>query len=268
MTAKDPIKLVGPVARICELVRYLAEQEGETTVTVIGRDLSLPISTVHRLLHQLMEQGFVERGTRYQSYRVGNELYRVGNLIARKMPLGDIALPFMEEIVAATGEFAMLCLYLPTERSVTIIRTVASPNPLTYRADTFVHLLLEWGASGRAILAQLPNAVIADIHGAANPSPVSGEVLPPLAEFRAELEQIRRDGFACTHGQKVADAVGLASPVFGSAGKVVASLCLTIPSFRFDPRRQLEIGKLLAAKAASISYASGYSNNLLYKRVC
>lgn len=258
MSDESPVRLVGTVARICELIRYLADGDGETTVTVISRDLNLPIATVHRLLHLLMEQGFVERGLRFQSYRVGGELFRIGNQIARDMALSDIALPIMESIAEITGEFTMLCLYLPSDRSLTLIRTVASSNPLTYQAKTFVHMSVAWGASGRAIAAHLPPSEVHEIHLAAGPSPVTGEELPPLPEFRAELEATRRRGFACTVGQKVEGAVGIATAVMNPNGKPIASLCLTIPDFRFDPSRQDEYGMLLREKAAAISYAGGY----------
>lgn len=258
MIDEAPVRLVGTVARTCELIRYLADGGGETTVTAISRDLNLPVATVHRLLHLLMDQGFVERGVRFQSYRVGGELFRIGNQIAGDLALGDVAQPVMEMLAAATGEFTMLCLYLPSDRSLTLIRTVASANPLTYQAKTFSHMSVAWGASGRAVAAYLPPSEVHELHRASGPSPVTGEALPPLPAFRAELEAIRRRGYACTVGQKVAGAVGLASAVMGPNGKAIASLCLTIPDFRFDSARESEYGMLLREHAAMISSSGGY----------
>ncbi len=258
MAAEDPLKLIGTVARVCKLIQYLGDCDAEASITAISRSLNLPVSTVHRLLHLLMEQGFVERGVRFQSYRVGGELYRVGNIVSKKMVLSEIAQPIMEAVAEATGEFTMLGLYLQSDRSLTLIRTVASKNPLTYRADTFVHISIAWGASGRAILAHLPAPEIQQIHATAGPSPVTGEALPPLKEFRNELEAIRRRGYARTHNQKVSGAVGLGSAIFGRSGNAIASLCLTIPDFRFDAVLEPSYGALLREKAAALSHAAGY----------
>lgn len=255
----EPQKLVGTVARTAELIRYLAEQDGEMTVTAISRDLALAPSTVHRLLHLLIEQGFVERGLRFQSYRVGMELYRIGNLIAKKVELADLALPYMEALGAESGEFVMLCHYVPSVKSLMLIRTVASAHSLTYSTEMWRPQAIAWGASGRSILAFMPEAEAREIYATAGPSPISGAALPPYSEFRAELTAIRERGYAVSHGQKVAGAVGFSAPLFGPNGKVSASLCLTVPEFRFDPSREPALGEMLCRQAAALSRAGGYA---------
>ncbi len=55
------------------------------------------------------------------------------------------------------------------------------------------------------------------------PSTVTG-----AAELTAELERIRGDGLARTLGERVAGANGLAAPVFGEDGKVVAAVLIAI----------------------------------------
>lgn len=247
----------GTVARASEIIRYLAEQDNEVAVTSLARDLSLPPSTVHRLLHLLIEQGFVERGERFQSYRVGAELYRVGCLVSRKMGLAEWADPIMRGLSAESGEFSMLTLYLPSEHKLTLVHTVAAPNPLTYRPELFSQLALAWGASGRAILASLCENEIRTIYLETGPSPVTGASLPPYPEFRAELREITAQGYALTHAQRMAGAVGMASPVCNAAGRPVGSLCLTIPEFRFEPARSAELGAMLRARAAALSHLNG-----------
>jgi DNA-binding IclR family transcriptional regulator len=248
---------IGTVARVSELIRYLAEQTGEVAVTTLARDLSLPPSTVHRLLHLLMDQGFVERGERFQSYRVGGELYRLGCLVSRKIGIAELADPIMRGLSAESGEFSMLTLYLPSEHKLTLVHTVAVPTPLTYRAELFSQLSIAWGASGRAILASLSENEIRAIHLKTGPSPVSGVSLPPYAEFREQLRVIAARGYARTNAQRMAGAVGMASPVRNTAGKPIGSLCLTIPEFRFDPAREQELGAMLRERAAALSHVNG-----------
>ena len=259
-------KLVGTVARTAELIRYLAEHDGEVTVTAISRDLALPPSTVHRLLHLLMDQGFVERGLRFQSYRVGMELYRLGNLISRKVELADLALPFMEALGKESGECVMLCLYVPPTKSLTVVRTVPSADSLTYSTEPWKQMAVAWGASGLSIVAHLPELEVREIHATAGPSPVTGKPLPPYREFQAELARIRERGYALTKNQKVAGAVGISAPVFGPSGKVVASLCLTIPVFRFNPARGPTLGEMLCRKAAALSRAAGSTPSATQRR--
>jgi DNA-binding IclR family transcriptional regulator len=251
---------VGTVARTAELIRYLAEHDGEVTVTAISRDLSLAPSTVHRLLHLLIDQGFVERGVRFQSYRVGMELYRLGNLISRKVELAELAGPFMEALAKECGDCVMLFLYVPSTKLLTLIRSVPSSDGLTYVGEMWRLEAVAWGASGRSIVAHMSEPEQREIHATAGNSPVTGKPLPAYPQFRAELAKIRERGYANTKGQKVAGAVGFSAPVYGPSGKVTASLCLTIPEFRFEIARTAQYGEMLCRKAAALSRAAG--NNL------
>lgn len=257
MSGTGKERRVGTVARTAELIRYLAEHDGEATVTAISRDLALAPSTVHRLLHLLIDQGFVERGVRFQSYRVGMELYRLGNLISRKVELAELALPFMEALGKECGECVMLFLYVPSTKLLTLVRSVPSSDGLTYVGEMWRLEAIAWGASGRSILAHMSEPEQREIHATAGASPVTGKPLPAYPQFRAELAKIRERGFANTKSQKVAGAVGFSAPVYGPSGKVFASLCLTIPEFRFDPAKTSQLGEMLCRKAAALSRAAG-----------
>lgn len=253
-------KLIGTVARVAEFLRYFAEHEGAIAISAVSRDLSLPPSTVHRLLHLLVEQGLVEHDQGLQSYRIGRELYRIGCLISAKGILPKLAQPFINELVAETKESSLLCEYLPVERAITVVLAGSVPNTLAYPIEKFSILPIVWGATGRAILAHFDEPDIRAIYDAAEPSPTTGALLPRYDKFLAEMRKIKTRGYAKTSGQKVVGAVGLATAVFGPAGNAVASLCLTIPEFRFNPAREAALGGLLIEKAAALSHANGFGS--------
>ena len=70
----------GTVARIALLLRVLAEGDGDASLSDIAERMRLPVSTTHRLLHLLLEQGFVDRGQGSRTYRAGLEFLRVAGL--------------------------------------------------------------------------------------------------------------------------------------------------------------------------------------------
>ena len=251
-------KLVGTVSRVAEFLRYLAEHEDAVTISAVARDLSLPPSTVHRLLHLLVDEGFVEHDPGFQTYRIGSELYRVCGLVSARGILPRLAEPFINELVAETNESSLLCMYLPVDRAITVVASGSVPNTLTYPIEKYSTLPIVWGATGRAILAYLAQSEIRSIYDAAAPSPTTGATLPRYDKFLAEMRKIKSRGYAKTSGQKVVGAVGLAAPVFGPAGNPVASLCLTIPEFRFNPAREATLGSILVEKADALSHANGY----------
>jgi DNA-binding IclR family transcriptional regulator len=55
--------------------------------------------------------------------------------------------------------------------------------------------------------------------------------------LRSHLEMVRKQGYALNEEEEYPGVHGVAAPVFGHRGEVVAAVCLTIPSYRYDPTR-------------------------------
>ena len=116
-----------------------------------------------------------------------------------------------------------------------------------------------WGASGRSILAFLPKADVDRIYTAEGRAPASGEPLPARRTLEGELANIRKRGYDITYGQKIAEAVGIGAPIFNVNGKVVGSLCVTVPKTRIAAKDRPRLGELVRRTAERLSAALGSS---------
>ena len=248
---------LGTVARAAVILRSLAEAEDDVSIKSLSDQLSLAPSTIHRLLHLLMEQGLVERGEKGHRYHAGTEFFRLGALVVNKTRIPKLALPYMRAVVDKIDEFCMLTLYLPADRATMIVQTVSSSHPLNYSAQLFKPSAVAWGARSRAILAWLSEDEQRAIHAASDVSPASGRPLPPLEEFLATLTDIRRKGYVWSRSQQLAGAVGIAAPLFSAQGNVFGSLNVTVPEFRFDEKRLPEIACAVVEQARRLSTALG-----------
>lgn len=256
MAHKEEATSSGTVARVALLLRVLAEAPGESTLGDLAARLRLPVSTTHRLLALLQEQGFVERGADQRTYRPGLEFLRVGGLVSSRAQLTDVAEPFMRAVVETCDETCLLSVYLPHSRSSMIAKVIYGSHPLRYVATLYQPSSLVWGATGLGILAFLPQAVIDDLVPREGPSPATGKAVR-LPALRRDLATIRERGYACTRGQKIAGAVGLSAPVFNATG-VVAALCITVPDTRFQAPMELRLARLLKQQAERFSAALGW----------
>jgi DNA-binding IclR family transcriptional regulator len=248
----------GTVARAVQLMRCLAEAEGEMTVKGLSAALALPPSTVHRLLDLLAGEGIVERDGKRHRYRVGSEFYRMAALVYHNVPIRSLALPIMHQVVEACGEVCFLTVYLPGEGKMMFSERVESPHALRYRPPPHRAVSVLWGASGRAILAFLPAEERERIIARETASPASGEPLPDPPALAQILAKIRADGVAVTHGQMVDAAVGIAAPVFDGSRRVIGSLGVTIPEIRYKRREEAALMRLTAEKAAELSGLLGH----------
>ncbi len=248
----------GTVARTTMILRAVAEADDAVSIKSLVAELGLAPSTVHRLLHLLIGQGFVEQSPNGHTYRAGAELFRLGALVVDRWKVPAVALPYMRNVVEACDEFCMLNLYVPSGGCMIIAETVVSSHPLNYGAEKFVHMPLTWGATGKAILAFLPEKDIQRIYDQAERSPADGRTLPSYAQFSHEMKTIRARGYAHTVGQKMPGAVGIAAPVFGASGNVEGSLSLTVPEIRFQASRAQVLSIEIVKQAAALSYALGH----------
>jgi len=247
---------LGTVARVARILRCFAEGTGDVTIKGVADTVGLPPSTVHRLLHLLMQERFVERAPG-QGYRAGTELLRVAVEIAGRADIRAIALPVMREVVTACGEACVLIRYLPETREVMTIATVNSPHPLRYAIEMFRPRTALWGATGRAALAFLPQPEIEAAYDVGSPSPADGRALPPRAQFLAEIAAIQRAGFALSMSQTIPGAVGIGVPLRLRSGRIAGSLCVTVPKQRFRRGSEREIANQLRARAEELGALIG-----------
>ncbi|GAA3007893.1 IclR family transcriptional regulator [Streptosporangium longisporum] len=203
------------------------------TLTEICRRAELPLATGHRLVKELVEGGFVER-LPDGSYRVGTLLWQIGAQAGGPRELRELALPYMEDLYATTRENVQLAvlhhdraLYVERLRgrtSVPIVSRVAGDLPL--HATGVGKVLLAFAA---------PETVDRVLAGELT-SHTPNTVVDPV-RLRAELEEVRRTGVACTQEEMSVGTCSVAVPVRGPDGTVVAALSLVAWRHNADLRR-------------------------------
>jgi DNA-binding IclR family transcriptional regulator len=256
MSKRSAGESLGTVKRVIEIIRFFGDR-GDATLKELSLALSLAPSTCHRLLELLGRDGFVEQDTTHRRYRIGRELFRIAGLVQSKHDIRAIALPFLRELVDACDETSVLSLYLPTDRKMFFAEKVDSSMMLRYQLRMNTPMSVLWGASGRSILAFLDKDEVDRIYADEGQAPGSGEGLPSRRAFDKELAGIRERGYDITYGQKLAGAVGIGAPVFGIDGKVLGSICVTVPETRIAAKDRPRLGGLVRATAVELSVAMG-----------
>lgn len=242
----------GTTHRILSVLRLLAEAAGTLSVKDVSQSLALPMSTSHRMLDMLMEAGFVEKDTARRRYGIGMEYFRIANLVAQNPVVAATLQPALDELTRRTGESSVLGIYLPADRAMTFVAKSDSPDSLRFEIPLFGQTPLVWGAMGMAILAFLPKAAQDAVFEQAGPSPVSGKALS-RKEFDARIAKVLRDGIAVSESEKLSDSVGIAAPLRGGPDRVIGSVGLTIPRYRYDRTKATLYAELLSRAATGIA---------------
>lgn len=249
----------GTVTRVLRMLTYIAQQKSDFGIKEIADALVLPHSTAHRLLHLLAEDGFVERGPS-RRYRAGSEMLRVARVALEGSDIVAAAMAPMRRVVDACGETCLLGLYRAHNHTMSFVARVDSAKPLRYRVRMHGEETLAWGASGRSILAFLPPEVIAAVAARAEASPSSGARLA-LPALRADLDAIRRAGYARSDGQRIEGAAAIGVPIRAASDRVAGSLCVSVPQIRFRASDEAMIAATLMRESAEISRLWGHDAN-------
>jgi IclR family transcriptional regulator, acetate operon repressor len=226
--------------RVLALLKTFDDTRVELGVAEIARALDVHKSTASRLAAALERAGFLARAG--QRYRLGVEVIRLGTVALRSFDLVATMQPGMEKVSQRTGETVNLAV--PDGADVLNVAEVPSTYILSCSGGwigrrTRPHAV----ANGKVLLA----------YGALPlPLPDSLERYTPqtittLDELAAELDQVRRDGYATAVAELEEGLVAVAAPVFGPAGACVAALSVSGPEFRMLPGTLDGLGKLCAS---------------------
>jgi DNA-binding IclR family transcriptional regulator len=196
----------------------------EHSLTEIARLAGLPISTAHRLTSELASWRLLER-TEDGRYRAGLSLRMIGSANSGPASIAERAPCVLEDLSAATNCRSRLGVLNKLELSYIEKQPGPRPSSAFSAAAT---LPIHPTALGRVLLAfSSPRTVETTIlHGMRSYTPQT--VTSPV-RFRRSLAVTRLTHVAVTRWEFEPALCGLAMPVFGAGGGVVAAIELGVP---------------------------------------
>lgn len=237
-----------PLARGIEIITLMIDGGDHSYgVRELGNRLGVSPSSAHRLLGDLEELGMVFR-TSAGNYRLGMEFLRLAWTASTRFPLREAADDVLAELTERSGESSFFGLYDEQRRRMMFAASADSAHPLRYTLPTGVWLPLHAGASGLAILAFLPADVQAEV-AAGGLDALTERTLVDGSGLAERLARIRRDGYAISHGERIAGAIAIAAPVLGSADAVIGDVGVTIPESRFNAAATSDLVALVKQSA-------------------
>ncbi len=232
-----------------EILDLLAGMSHPAKMTEVAQVVGLPRTSVFRLLRTLESIGAVRRDHRDKRYSLGPKF----DGYAKISPTSRLAHSFLDEagpILRPLNETAQLGVL--TGADVTFVACIDSTKLV--RLVSFVGRTrpAHASATGKAILAYASPQQLATIMAAGLPAVTERTITDPKI-LRAELEQIRRVGYAIESEESATNLSCLAAPVWGDSAEVVGAVTLCLPSATFPEDRLTEIRRAVLDAARSIS---------------
>lgn len=235
----------------------LAFTEGDRPMGVseIARSLDLPKSAVHRILASLVKTGFVEKAEPGARYRLGPRAIDLGMVALGPPDVRAVALPVMQELSRQTGETVTLSMLIGRER--VYVSQVEGPKTVRMTVKVGARFPLYAGASGRAILAALPQAERDAYLESVPLKPLTDSTITSRPRLEKELRRACELGYAASSGERDPWAAAVAAPLVTARGRVLGSISVCGPRQRFGAKEVAAYGKTVAAAAAGLSQQIG-----------
>ncbi|HWM15307.1 MAG TPA: IclR family transcriptional regulator [Microbacterium sp.] len=223
----------------------------------ISRRTDLPIATCYRIVQRLTEWGALERDAEGK-YRIGLRLWEVASLAPRAVGLQRLARPYIQDLYETTGYAAHLAIREGLE--LVSIERFQSPRRTARRPLVGGRYPMHATAIGQVLLAHAPSDVREQV--------LSGELEPyttrtytDRAVLERVLEDIVRSGYAVSDRQIDNVHIGVAAPIRGADGTVIAAVSLALTEKDVDGKNMIHLVRLTAASISRSLAAAGFDES-------
>ena len=239
------------VGKALGLLVLLGDEPRGASAAELSRRAELPFSTTYRLLGSLTRDGFVDYEPDGRRYHLGLRIFQLGQRVSNHHGFAGTALPILRRVTEETGEATILSVR-DGNHHLTVNKV---DGPQTFRVTS------DPGHLGALHTTSVGKALVAFADDATRGQLVEGLELEPLTEFsitdreafRAEIELVRKRGFAVMDQENELGMRAVAVPVFNSQGHAFASLATAVPVFRMSVEALVALVPLLQSAAAELS---------------
>lgn len=241
--------------RTLDLLEALAET-GEVGIAQLSGRVGLHASTVHRLLATLIARGYVRQNTSSGRYLLGLKPLDIARAVKVHLDLRMQATPILQELMRQSGETANLAV--ANDHHLVYLEQASSPGwMLRMFVQPGARAPLHSTASGKVIMAYLDDQELENLLADYPLLPSASRTIVDRDILLAELEEVRRHGFATDWGEQEEGVGCIAGPVRDYTGKVIAAISISGPWIRVTPENAPALVPLVLKACEELSVALG-----------
>jgi DNA-binding IclR family transcriptional regulator len=241
--------------RVLRVIEVFHKSERDLSLSDIADRLSLPKSSVHRLLATLIDHDFIERDPLTRRYRLSIRLFEIGASVLRDRGLQSVAYPVVQNLAQTTRETCHLAVLSGIEAvyiykvdgASSIIMSSRMGGRAPCYATSIGKILLAWGSE------ELFSRVVE-----AGLRPYTRHTITDPVALKAELETVQSRGYALDLEEFEEGLRCIAAPIHDHFGRIVAAIGIAGPSWRLSDNQLDGFVQAIMKAGDSISCNLGY----------
>ena len=247
---------VGVISKVLRILETLQNSSAGLSLKAICDETGINKSTAHRFLKHLERKSYLLR-TEGGAYLIGPRLAQMSACASRSATLLAVARPILSDLCGATQETVNLGIL--DQGTLLYIDVMESPHEFRLVSRVGTRRSLHVAALDKAITAFLPpndfeRALRGIVFQKATPKTISN-----MVQLRAELEKVRRQGYAMDNEEALLGCRCISAPILRSDGVAIGALSVSGPVARMDLSQVPAIARQAKSAAHAISMAMGLS---------
>jgi DNA-binding IclR family transcriptional regulator len=239
------------IGRATELLKQFRDSKGSLSAAALTRRTALPKSTVYRMVGDMVRLGLLERDG--EDYRPGLLLFEIGEAVPRQRDLREAAKRHLSTLHEATKQNVGLAILDGFDVvHLEVFRGQEGPRLPQHSGGRWpAHA----SASGKAILAFTPSGSVTIPRLLRR---FTDQTITDHDRLDEELRRVIRRDVAFDRQEALPGIVGVAAPVFGPGGAVIAAVSISGVVGRIDTGR-MEVALRTTAMTISEELATARS---------
>ena len=224
-------RTVQSVERAFDILELLANAGRELQLREVAQITGLNVSTCHHLLSTMVKRGYAGQNPRGRTYFVGSKVLELSDSRLRQFDILDVAMPELRKLNQATGESVHLAVM--QGHDLTTLAMLESTQPIRVGTNgTGKTNAAHATATGKAILAWLPETEIARVIAEKGLSRFTDKTITGIADLMENLRHVRRNGYAVDREEFQPGVTCIGSAIRDHAGAVIGSISCSMPNIR------------------------------------
>ncbi|TCP45425.1 IclR family transcriptional regulator [Tamaricihabitans halophyticus] len=244
----------GAVEKALDVLSALVRPGGPHRLAELAKHTGLAKPTVHRMLQTFSDAGFAVSAPG-GSYHAGPRLLGMAAAALADSSDSQLARPALVELQRRTGHTVHYAIR--NGHSAVYLAKIEPAQAYRMTSQVGGNVPLYCTAVGRAMLARLPEAEVAEILDGRELLARTPRTLTDPADIRAELSALDERGYIVEDEQNEANVRCVAAPVLDGLGQVAGAISVSGLTFTLDEDSIAVFGPLVAEAAEQVSRSLG-----------
>jgi len=240
------------VNRALTILEVMAAEQDELTLSELAERAELNPSTCHHLIATLVARGYLVNLGRSRGYAVGQKISQLNTLAERETDPAELLKDDIRALSDRLGHGVQMGVLSETSL-LTKLRFAPGKDKLREPDEVAKMTALHATATGKAILAWIPDTELVRIISANGLTRYTDQTIVTLSGLVEELRSVRRRGFSVDNEELQTGVVCIGAALREVGGAVVASISTTVAAQKATEEYRAHLSKTMITAAHEFS---------------